>query len=108
MASFELPMNAHSLRYRLTDVNEPIQRTSFISKVSMSTPEMNHVAPVGELILLNKRDWVIQRMRRKLIGTEVLQQPIKIQDHFFQKLPEARETLEVVTAPSICCFLIIQ
>ena len=84
--------------YRLTDVNEPIQLTQFIHKVSLSSPVMRQVSPAEgiDLIQVKKANWVIQKMIRILEGSEVLQHPVIMQDQFFQKLYKNRKRLQVV------------
>ena len=76
------------LTYRLTDVDEPIQLSQFIRKVSLSHPVMSQVSPAEgiDLIQVQKTNWVIQKMIRFLEGTEILQHPVSMQDQFFQKL----------------------
>ena len=51
------------LRYRLTDVDEPIQLSQFIRKVSLSRPVMSQVSPAEgiDLIQFQKNNWVIQK-----------------------------------------------
>ena len=41
----EMQATDNHLTYRLTDVNEPIQLTKFIRKVSLSSPVINQVSP---------------------------------------------------------------
>ena len=86
------------LTYRLTDVDEPIQLSQFIRKVSLSHPVMSHVSPAEgiDLIHVQKNNWVIQKMIRFLEGTEILQHPVNMQDQFFQKLHKNRKRLQVV------------
>ena len=86
------------LTYRLTDVDEPIQLSQFIRKVSLSHPVMSQVSPAEgiDLIQVQKNNWVIQKMIRFLEGTEILQHPVNMQDQFFQKLYKNRKRLQVV------------
>ena len=96
-ASDEFATDNH-LTYRLTDVDEPIQLTQFINKVSLSNPVMSQVSPAEgiNLIQIQKTNWVIQKMIRFLEGSEILQHPVSMQDHFFQKLHKNRKRLQVV------------
>ena len=83
------------LTYRLTDVDEPIQLSQFIRKVSLSHPVMSQVSPAEgiDLIQVQKNNWVIQKMIRFLEVTEILQHPVSMQDQFFQKLHKNRKRL---------------
>ena len=96
-ASDEFVTDNH-LTHRLTDVDEPIQLTQFINKVSLSYPVMSQVSPVEgiDLIQIQKTNWVIQKMIRFLEGSEILQHPVSMQDQFFQKLHKNRKRLQVV------------
>ena len=72
-ASDEFQTTENHLTYRLTDVNEPIQLTQFMSKVSSSTPVMNQVSLAEGIDLIEKQktNWVIQKMNRVLEGSEI-------------------------------------
>ena len=96
--SDDLIVNDNHLMYRLTDVNEPIQLTQFIRKVSLSNPVMSQVraAEGFDLIQVQKANWFIQKMIRDLEGSEILQHPVNMQDQFFQKLHKIRKCLQVV------------
>ena len=96
-ASDEFTTDNH-LMYRLTDVDEPIQLTQFIRKVSLSNPVMSQVSPIEgfDLIQVQKANWVIQKMIRVIEGSEILQHPVNMQDQFFQKLYKNRKRLQVV------------
>ena len=76
------------LMYRLTDVDEPIQLTQFIRKVSLSNPVMSQVSPAEgiDLIQVQKANWVIQKMIRVLEDFEILQHTVNMQDQFFSKI----------------------
>ena len=97
-ASDDSIANDNHLTYRLTDVDEPIQLTQFIRKVSLSRPVMSQVSPAEgiDLIESQKTNWVIQKMIRVLEGSEILQHPVNMQDQFFQKLHKNRKRLQVV------------
>ena len=62
------------LMYRLTDMDEPIQLTQFIRKVSLSNPVMSQVSPAEgiDLIQVQKANWVIQKMIIVLEDSEIL------------------------------------
>ena len=88
------------LMYRLTDVDEPIQLTQFIRKVSLSNPVMSQVIPAEgiDLIQVQQANWVIQKIITVLAGSEILQHPVNMQDQFFQKLYKNRKRLQVVNS----------
>ena len=96
------------LMYRLTDVDEPIQLTQFIRKVSLSNPVMSQVSSAEgiDLIQVQKANWVIQKMIRVLEDSEILQHPVNMQDQFFQKLYKNRKRLQVVNGVLYGSFLI--
>ena len=52
------------LMYSLADVDEPIQLTQFIRKLSLSNPVMSQVSPTEgiDLIQVQQANWVIQRL----------------------------------------------
>ena len=79
-ASDDFAANGNHLMYRLTDVDEPIQLTQFIRKVSLSSPVMSQVSPAEgiDLIQAQKANWVIQKMIRVLEGSEILQHPVNM------------------------------
>ena len=60
-ASDDFIANDNHLTYRLTDVDEPIQLTQFIRKVSLSSPVKSQVSPAEgiDLIESQKANWVI-------------------------------------------------
>ena len=86
------------LTYRLTDMDEPIQLTQFIRKVSLSNPVMRQVSPAEgiDLIQVQKANWVIQKMIRVLEDSEILQQPVNMQDQFSQKFYKSCKRSQVV------------
>ena len=86
-ASDDFIAHDNHMMYRLTDVNEPIQLTKFIRKVSLSNPVMNQVNPAEgiDLIQTEKANWVIQKMIRVLDGSENLQHPVNMQDQLSPK-----------------------
>ena len=88
-ASDEFATDNH-LTYRLTDVDEPIQLTQFLSKVSLSNPVMSQVSPAEgiDLIQIQKTNWVIQKMIRFLEGSDILQHLVSMQDQFFSKVAQ--------------------
>ena len=49
------PMNTHSRTYHLTEVNEPLQLTKFIEKVSLSSPVLNPVCPAWGIDLISQQ-----------------------------------------------------
>ena len=79
-ASDDFTANGNHLMNRLTDVDEPIQLTQFIRKVSLSSPIMSQVSPAEgiDLIQARKANWVIQKMIRVLEGSEILQHPVNM------------------------------
>ena len=97
-ASDDFIANDNHLTYRLTDVDEPIQLTQFIRKVSISRPVMSQISPAEgiDLIESQKTNWVIQKMIKVLEGSEILQHPVNMQDQFFQKSHKNRKRLQVV------------
>ena len=107
-ASDDFKANDNHLTYDLTDVDEPIQLTQFIRKVSISRPVMSQVSPAEgiDLIENQKTNWVIQKMIRVLEGSEILQHLVNMQDQFFQKLHKIRKRLQVVNGVLYRQFLI--
>ena len=97
-ASDDFIANDKHMTYRLTDVDEQIQLTQFICKVSLSNPVMSQISPAEGIdqIHTQKANWVIQKMIRVLEGSEILQHPVNMQDQFFQKLYKNRKRLQVV------------
>ena len=86
------------LMYRLTDVDEQIQLTQCIRKVSLSNPVMGQVSPAEgiDLIEVQKANWIIRKMIRVLEGTQILQHQVNMQHQFFQKLYKNSKRLQVV------------
>ena len=85
MASVEFQVTDKHLTYRLTDVNELIQLTEFIRKVSLSITVMNQVSPTEVIDLIAKQNWFIQKMNKMLESSKTLQHPVNMQDQFFSK-----------------------
>ena len=54
-ASDDFTANGNHLIYRLTDVDEPIQLTQFIRKVSLSSPVMSQVSPAEGIDLIMRK-----------------------------------------------------
>ena len=83
-ASDDFLVNDNHLTYRLRDMNEPIQHSKFIRKISLSSPVMNQVSPAEgiDLIETQKTNWVIEKLIRVVKGSEILQHPVNKQDQF--------------------------